>query len=378
MTRIYLSPPDVGALERDLVIAAIDSNWVAPVGPDLDAFEHDLAAISSRQQAVGVSNGTAGLHLCLHALGIGAGQRVAVSTFTFAASANAIAYTGAEPVFIDSEASSWNIDVDLLAAALDEGRRSGRPIAAVLAVDLYGQCCDYDRVDDVCKLYGAVLISDAAESLGAKYKGRDAGSVGHAAVFSFNGNKIITTSSGGMVVTDDHAFAQRLRYLATQAREPAPHYEHIEVGFNYRLSNLLAAFGRGQVATLFDRVVRRRAINRRYRAEFAELPVTFAPIPEWSEPNYWLSCFAIDPDASVEPEQIRLALEEHDIESRPLWKPMHVQAVFKAAPSYLNGVSDDLFRRGLCLPSGSSLGENEQARVIEIVQTCFANGRSSH
>jgi dTDP-4-amino-4,6-dideoxygalactose transaminase len=371
MTRIYLSPPDVGTLERGFVNAAIDSNWVAPIGPDLDAFEADLAAVSGRKYAVGLSSGTAGLHLCLHAHGIGSGDRVAVSSFTFAASANAVAYTGAEPVFVDSDESSWNMSPELLDEVLGEANHDGRPIAAVLAVDLYGQCCDYDRITEVCERRDVLLISDAAESLGAFYKGRPAGSMGKAAVFSFNGNKIITTSSGGMVVTDDEALAQRIRFLATQAREPVPHYEHEEVGFNYRLSNLLAAFGRGQVATLSDRVAARRGVNERYQAGFAGLPLTFSPVPEWSEPNYWLSCVLLDTATTVTPEDVRLALEAHNIESRPLWKPMHQQPVFKGSESHLNGVSDALFARGLCLPSGSALSVDDQDRVISIVRSAF-------
>jgi dTDP-4-amino-4,6-dideoxygalactose transaminase len=368
MARVFLSPPDVGQLERDYVNAAIDSNWVAPVGPDLDAFEGDLAKWSDRRYAIGVSTGTAGIHLCLHALGIGDGDRVAVSSFTFAASANAVMYAGAIPVFIDSEADSWNIDPDALAEACEAGIREQRPIRALVAVDLYGQCCDYDRLRAVCERYDLVVIEDSAEALGATNGSKKAGSFGVAAVFSFNGNKIITTSGGGMIVTDDAAFAQRLRYLATQAREPVAHYEHTEVGFNYRLSNLLAAFGRGQIATLPDKIARRKAINEQYQEGFAGLPLTFMPVPAWSAPNYWLTCVVLADDARSNREDIRLALEAHDIESRPLWKPMHQQPVFKAADSVLTGVSDELFRRGLCLPSGSSLQAADQARVIEIVR----------
>ena len=368
MTRVFLSPPDVGQLERQFVNAAIDSNWVAPVGPDLDAFEADLAFWSGRQYAVGVSTGTAGIHLCLHALGIGEGDRVAVSSFTFAATANAVAYTGATPVFIDSEAASWNMDADALAEACEQGLREHRPIRALVAVDLYGQCCDYERLQAVCDRYELVVIGDAAEALGATNGVRKAGSFGLAAVFSFNGNKIITTSGGGMIVTDDAAFAQRLRYLATQAREPVAHYEHTEIGFNYRLSNILAAFGRGQIATLGERIGRRKAVNQRYRDGFNHLPVEFMPVPSWSTPNYWLTCMTLTPDARVDREAVRLALEAHDIESRPLWKPMHQQPVFKAADSVLTGVSDDLFARGICLPSGSALSTEDQDRVIEIVQ----------
>jgi dTDP-4-amino-4,6-dideoxygalactose transaminase len=304
--------------------------------------------------------------------GIGSSDRVALSTFTFAATANAVAYTGAQPVFIDSEASSWNLDPALLEAAFIAARREGRPIRAVVAVDLYGQCCDYDPIIEICNRYDAVLISDAAESLGARYRGRRAGSVGHAAVFSFNGNKIITTSGGGVVVTDDDGFANRIRFLATQAREPAPHYEHNEIGFNYRLSNILAAFGRGQLATLSDRIAAKKALNVRYREQLAHLPITFAPVPEWSEPNYWLTCIVIDPTSSVDREQIRLALEAEEIESRPLWKPMHLQPVFKGCDAHLSGVSDGLFDTGLCLPSGSALTLDEHDRVIKTINAVFA------
>jgi dTDP-4-amino-4,6-dideoxygalactose transaminase len=372
MSRIFLSPPAVGSLERDFVMAAIDSNWVAPMGPDLDAFEADLAAAGSRSSAVGLSTGTAGLHLCLHALGIGSADRVALSTFTFAATANAVTYTGAQPVFIDSEATSWNLDPELLEDAFVVARRDGHPIRAVIAVDLYGQCCDYDPIIEVCNRYDAILISDAAESLGAFYRGRRSGSAGYAAVFSFNGNKIITTSGGGVVVTDDDAFAKRIRFLATQAREPTPHYEHVEIGFNYRLSNILAAFGRGQIATLADRIAAKKAINLRYQQQLAHLPLTFAPVPEWSEPNYWLTCVTIDPASGVGREAIRLALEAEDIESRPLWKPMHLQPVFKGCDANLSGVAESLFDSGLCLPSGSALTLDEQDRVIATINDVFA------
>ncbi len=366
MQRIYLSPPDVGDLERELINKAIDSNWVAPTGPDLDAFEGDLAQWSGRTHAVGVSSGTAGLHLCLHALGIGMGDRVAVSTFTFVATTNAVMYTGAEPVFVDSEPTTWNMDPELLDAACAAGIRSGKPIRAVITVDLYGQCCDYPRIVEICDRYGAILIEDAAESLGAWCGERRAGSFGHAAVFSFNGNKIITTSGGGMVVTDDQALASRIRHLATQAREPAAHYEHEEVGYNYRLSNLLAAFGRGQIATLDSRIERKRVINARYRQAFAGLPIEFMPIPEWSRPNFWLTTILLDKDSRVSREGVRLGLEARNIESRPLWKPMHRQPVFKEAEAFLSGCSEDLFERGLCLPSGSSLSIENQDCVIRL------------
>lgn len=366
--RVFLSPPDVGELERSYVMAAIDSNWVAPMGPDVEAFEAELAAVAGRRCAVAVSSGTAGLHLSLLASGVGPGDRVAVSTFTFAATANAIVYTGAEPVFVDSSASSWNLDPGLLADALEAGRRTGRPIRAVVAVDLYGQTCDYDAIAALCEEFDTAFISDAAEALGAHYRDRPAGSAGRAAVFSFNGNKIITTSGGGVIVTDDEAIARRVTYLATQAREATPHYEHVEVGFNYRLSNLLAAFGRGQIADLTKKVQARRRVNVRYREQLADLPVRFAPVPSWSTPNCWLTCLTIDDDCAATPELVRLALEEVDIESRPLWKPMHQQPVYKEFDAVLNGVSDALFARGLCLPSGSAMSADTQQRVIDVVR----------
>ena len=374
--RVYLSPPDVGTKERELVLAAIDSNWVAPIGPDLDAFEVDLGRASGRRCAVGLSSGTAGLHLCLVASGIERGDLVAVSTFTFVATANAVMYCGAEPVFIDCSDETWNLDPSLLEHAFVEAIAGGKRIKAVVAVDLYGQCCDYEAIEELCDRYGAILISDAAESLGARAFGRQSGSFGRAAVFSFNGNKIITTSGGGMVVTDDVELAARIRFLSTQAREVSPHYEHEVIGYNYRLSNLLAAFGRGQVATLSDKVAARGEVLARYRAAFATLPVEFMPIPAWSEPNNWLTCVLLSPASASDREQIRLALEAEDIESRPLWKPMHQQPVFRGARSVLRGVSDGLFARGLCLPSGSSLAENDQQRVMRIVEDLVTHGTS--
>jgi dTDP-4-amino-4,6-dideoxygalactose transaminase len=306
---------------------------------------------------------------------VGAGDRVAASTFTFAATTNAIIYTGAEPVLIDSSGDTWNMAPELLEAALQQGHRCGRPIKVVIAVDLYGQCCDYDPISELCDRYGAILISDAAESLGAAHTNRPAGSFGHASVFSFNGNKIITTSGGGMVVTDDRLLAQRVSFLATQAREATPHYEHREVGFNYRLSNLLAAFGRGQLSTLHERIERRRQLNERYKSSLASLPLSFMPVPTWSEPNYWLTCILLEVDAGIDRESVRLALEHRNIESRPLWKPMHRQPAFEGVESVTDGTSDDLFARGLCLPSGSSLSYPEQSRVIEAITVSFGASR---
>jgi pyridoxal phosphate-dependent aminotransferase EpsN len=377
MARVYLSPPDVGERERDFVLAAIDSNWVAPIGPDLDAFEADLAYWSGRRHAVGLSSGTAALHLCLHALGVGRGDRVLVSSFTFAATANAVVYTGADPVFIDSEAESWNISPELLERVLREGRQTGRMPKALIAVDLYGQCANYAEIERLCDEYGVVLIEDAAESLGGWAFGRRAGSFGRVSVFSFNGNKIITTSGGGAVVTDDEKLAGRIRHLSTQAREPAAHYEHTELGFNYRLSNILAAFGRGQLSNLDDRIGRRKATRERYENAFADCPLTFMPVPEWSRPNHWLTTIVLDRATDVTNEDIRLALEADNIESRPLWKPMHRQPFYASAESFIDGTSDDLFAHGLCLPSGSSLGPHDQDRTSAIVTNLFGTAKQA-
>jgi dTDP-4-amino-4,6-dideoxygalactose transaminase len=354
--RIYLSPPHLSGRELDYLKDAVDSNWVAPLGPHVDAFEEELAELTGVSNALALSSGTAALHLALVVLGVGRGDEVACSSFTFSASANAIVYTGAQPVFVDADTDTWTIDPALLDRALVE-----RPaIRAVVSVDLYGQCCDYDRIRQVCTDRGVVLIQDAAESLGATYRGEPSGGQGDLAALSFNGNKVITTSGGGALLSNDSHRIAHARKLSTQAREPAAHYEHIELGFNYRLSNLLAAVGRAQLAVLPERVAARRRINQRYREL---LPgVEFMPEAAYGTSNCWLTCILVD-----EPERIRLALEADDIESRPLWKPMHLQPYFAAAPVYGGEVSSGLFERGLCLPSGSALTDADQQRIVEIV-----------
>ncbi|MCE9623101.1 MAG: DegT/DnrJ/EryC1/StrS family aminotransferase [Actinomycetia bacterium] len=376
MTRIFLSPPDVGNTERDLLLEAFDSNWIAPTGPNLKAFEEELASYINVRHAVAVSSGTAGLHLLLHSLGIGPGDKVLVPTMTFAATAFAVAYVRADPVFVDSELNTWNVDPDLVEKAIIETAADGHKPAALLAVDLYGRCADYQRLEQICERRGVILIEDAAEALGATTsvggEVRAAGTFGAAAIFSFNGNKIITTSGGGMVVSDDGELIDRIRYLSTQARQLASHYEHIEIGFNYRLSNLLAALGRGQLLHIDEKVARRREINARYRHELADLPgIGFDPSTPTS--NCWLTCIVIDPSLSggVDRSAVEQHLESCDIESRPLWKPMHLQPVFAGAKYFGAGVSDRLFQTGLCLPSGSSLSHDEQGRVIAEVRSCW-------
>jgi dTDP-4-amino-4,6-dideoxygalactose transaminase len=368
--RIYLSPPDVGERERELLLAAFDSNWVAPAGPDLALFESALAQRTGRQHAVALSSGTAAIHLGLLASGVGPGDEVIVSSFTFAGSVNPIAYLGAKPVLIDSDAQSWNMDPQLLEEALATRAASGRLPRAVLAVDLYGQMADINALQSVCDRYEVPLYEDAAESLGALAWGRPGGSFGPWAAVSFNGNKIITTGGGGAFVTDDGDLADRVRYLSTQARLPVVHYEHTDVGFNYRMSNLLAAVGRGQLEGLDAKVARRTQINRQYRQSLGDIQgVSWQPIPDWSVPNQWLTCVVFDPAVHGPGMSARVmdVLSAHNIESRPLWKPMHLQAVWSSCQSYVNGVSQSLFESGLCVPSGSQLTDDQVAAVAALV-----------
>ncbi len=363
MPRIYLSPPHLSGRELEYLKEAVDSNWVAPLGPQVDAFEQELAELVGVPNALALSSGTAALHLALVVLGIGPGDEVACSSFTFSASANPIVYVGAEPVFVDADAATWTLDPGLLERALAE-----RPaIRAVVAVDLYGQCCDYDRIGELCAERGVRLIQDAAESLGGLYGDEPSGGQGDLAAFSFNGNKVITTSGGGMLVSRNTEWIDHARRLSTQAREPAPHYEHTEVGFNYRLSNLLAAVGRAQLAVLGERVSARRRVYARYRQLLDGTPgISLMPWASHGNSNCWLTCIVIDPgEAGTDRDRIRLALEAEDVESRPLWKPMHLQPVFAEAPVYGGGVSARLFERGLCLPSGSALNDDDQRRVVE-------------
>jgi dTDP-4-amino-4,6-dideoxygalactose transaminase len=371
--RIHLSPPDVGEEERALLLDAFDSNWIAPLGPHVDAFEEEFAAYLGAGHAVALSSGTAALHLALLLAGIGPGDRVLCSTMTFVASANAITYVGAEPVFVDAEPVSWNLDPQLVADELAAAARRGERYKAAVAVDLYGRCCDYDALVPVLAEHEVALIEDAAEALGATYKGRPAGTFGQAGVFSFNGNKIITTSGGGMLLTEDGEVADRARFLATQARDPAPHYQHSTVGFNYRLSNLLAALGRAQLAGLEAKVARRREIQGRYRDRLHDLEgVGFPPVQADAGSNAWLTCLTVDPEvAGVDREAVRRHLRSRGIEARPLWKPMHLQPVFAGRRCLGGNVSEQLFDRGLCLPTGSSLTDAEQDEVCAEVRAVF-------
>ena len=366
-SRIYLSPPDMSDGERASLMAAFDSNWIAPLGPDVDAFERELSVRTGVSAAAALSSGTAALHLALVLLDVGPGDEVWTSTLTFAATVNAIRYVGATPVFIDSERASWNMDPALLREALQDATVRGSLPKAVIAVDLYGQCADYDAILGACEEHGVPVVEDAAEALGATYRGRPAGSFGAIGVLSFNGNKIMTTSGGGALLSDDTALVERARHLASQARQPAAHYEHEEVGYNYRLSNLLAAVGRAQLARLDGFVERRREINRTYRAALEDIDgVAFLPEAPGGRSTCWLTCVLLDEERlGVGPEQIREHLEAHNIEARPVWKPMHLQPVFRGCRVVGGAVAQDLFRRGLCLPSGSTLSEEAQQRVVD-------------
>ena len=375
--RILLSSPDVGGREEELVGEAIRSGWIAPLGPMVDAFEERIAARCGRRYAVALSSGTAALHLALLQVGAGPGTVVIVPTLTFAATANAVVYTGAEPVFVDCDPVSGNLDPELLEEVLTSLQREGVRVAAVLPVDLLGRCADYTRLTPVCERFGVPIISDAAESLGAGHASRPAGSFGVMAAVSFNGNKIMTTSGGGMLLTDDAAIATRIRYLSTQARQPAVHYEHTEIGYNYRLSNVLAALGLAQLERLDEMIGRRRHLREQYARLVDAVPgVRIFQRTGDEADNCWLTAVLVDPaEAGWSADDLRVALDDADIESRPLWKPMHRQPVFAGARSYLNGSADRLFAQGLTLPSGSALSTDQIGDVMSSLRSFLGRHR---
>lgn len=359
--------------EQLFVQSAFDTNWIAPLGPHVDAFEDEFCDVVQAKNAVALSSGTAALHLALLLSGVEAGDEVLVSSLTFSASVNPIVYLGAKPVFIDSEPRSWNMDPDLLAETLKRKAQNGSLPKAVILVHLYGQTSDIDAILDICNAYEVELIEDAAEALGATYKGRPPGVWGKAGIFSFNGNKIITTSGGGMLVSDDAAFIAHARKLATQAREPEPHYEHAEIGYNYRMSNVLAGIGRGQLKVLEDRVQSKRRNFDFYVDALSDLPgIQFMPEASWGRHTRWLTTLTIDPVLSgVDREMIRLALEAENIEARPVWKPMHLQPVFAKYECVGGAVAERLFTNGLCLPSGSNLTETDLSRIVAVIRNLF-------
>jgi pyridoxal phosphate-dependent aminotransferase EpsN len=357
--------------ELELVQDAFASNWIAPLGPHVDAFEREFAARVDVPHATALSSGTAALHLAIKLLGVERGDEVFCSSLTFSATINAAVYEGAVPVFIDSDRVSWTMDPTLLDEALRKAATQGRLPKAVISVDLYGQSADHDAIGRVCAEFAVPVIEDAAEALGATYKGRSVGRFGVMGVFSFNGNKIITTSGGGMLVSADKALIKKARFLATQARDPAPHYQHSTIGYNYRMSNVLAAIGRGQLTVLDERVAARRRNFDAYKELLGDLPgIEFMPEAPYGRCTRWLTCVQIDPAAfGATREDVRLALEAEDIEARPVWKPMHLQPVFAGCRVRGGGVSEGIFENGLCLPSGSNLGRGDLERVAAIVRS---------
>lgn len=376
--RIYLSRPHMSGNEERRVAEAFASNFVAPLGPQLDAFEASvLDYLGADVHCVGVSSGSAALHLALRIAGVGPGDEVWISSMTFAGGIFPVNYLGATPRFFDLSPQSWTIETTLLAEELTKAAAENRLPKAVVPTDLYGQSADLDMLEGLAAQYGVRLIVDSAESLGATHKnGRKAGTGGDAAILSFNGNKIITTSGGGMLVTRHKDWADEARFLATQARDPAPHYEHSTFGYNYRLSNICAAIGLGQMELLDDRVTRRREIFARYETALSRPGIAFMPEPQGLRSTRWLTALTIDPEeVGTTREDIRLMLLEHEIESRPLWKPMHMQPLYKGAPYHGAGVDERLFANGLCLPSGSDMTDEQQDEVIERVTALLDKGR---
>lgn len=378
-SKIWLSSPHIGSTELQYVNEAFATNWIAPLGPHVNAFEKGLQEETQTKNAAALSSGTSAIHLALILLGIKSGDPVFCQSITFSASANPIAYQGAIPVFIDSEKDTWNMDPDLLKIALQEASLSGKLPKAIIPVHLYGMPAKINEIISIANEYGVPVIEDAAEALGSNIKKRSCGSFGTFGVLSFNGNKIITTSGGGALLSEDAEMIEKARFLSTQARDAAPHYQHSHIGYNYRMSNVLAGIGRGQLEVLNDRVAARRNNFERYRQYFAKLnnkgfQIQFQEEPVGYFSNRWLTCILVDPteNKGLNREVIRLAMDAENIETRPLWKPMHQQPVFAGSKSYLNGVSDNLFENGLCLPSGSNLTEEEFSRIFDCLDTIFS------
>lgn len=365
-----MSPPHMSGNELRYVKKAFASNYIAPAGPQVREFEGEFSRISGFKHCAALVSGTAALHLALRYYNVGKGDTVLCQTLTFMGGVSPVTFMGAQPVFIDSDRTSWNMDMDLLEAELKKRSRSGRAPKAVITADIYGQPADLDAAAFLCAKYGSVLLSDSCEGVGAKYKGRFAGRGAKAAAYSFNGNKIITTSGGGMLASDDGELIKNARFLAEQARENFPYYQHETIGYNYRLSNISAAIGIGQLAVLEKRVKQCRAIFRHYHKNLGMLNgVGFMPEPAWSKANRWLTVITLDPvKTRTSPEEVRLALERENIESRPLWKPMHLQPVFAHCDKAGGGVSEDLFKTGLCLPSGTAMTKGDLNRVCSVIR----------
>lgn len=370
--KIWLSSPHMGGDEIKFIQEAFDTNWISPVGPHVNGFEEDLANYNNIGHCAALSSGTAAIHLALILLDVKAGDDVICSSFTFSGSCNPIAYQGATPVFVDSEKDTWNMDPALLEEAIvDRMKKTGKRPKAIILVHLYGQSAKVDQIVSIARRYEIPLIEDAAEALGATYQGKKLGTFGDMGIYSFNGNKIITTSGGGALVSENESWIKKARFLATQARDAAPHYQHTHIGYNYRLSNISAGIGRGQMMVLDTRIQQRRQVFNFYNEQLSAIPgISFVDEFPGTFANRWLTTILVDStQAGVSREDIRLALDARNIESRPLWKPMHLQPVFEQAPAYTNGVSEALFRDGLCLPSGSNLTQGELQRVVEGILT---------
>lgn len=375
--RIFLSPPHMSGNEMKYIQEAFDTNWIAPLGTNVDKFEEELCEYVGVNHALALSSGTAGIHLALKYYGVGPGDYVFCSDLTFAGSCNPILYQYANPVFIDSEPETWNMSPIALEKAFKWAQSEDKMPKAVIIVDLYGQSADYDQLLPICRKYGVPVIEDAAEALGATYKGKKCGTFGDISIFSFNGNKIITTSGGGMIVSDDEAAIKKMRFWSTQSREAARHYEHKEVGYNYRMSNICAGIGRGQLEALDSRIITKKGIFNNYINGFENIPIKLMPISENGVPNYWLSVLTIMKDYTVTTEQILFQLEKENIEARPVWKPMHMQILFENYKFFshyndnTSSASQELFESGICLPSGSSLKEKEQNSIIELIKKLY-------
>lgn len=376
--RIYLASPHMGGLEEVFVKEAFDTNWIAPLGANVDGFEKELSEYVGSKTGAALASGTAAIHMALKAVGVKKGDKVFCSSLTFAASCNPIIYEGGIPVFIDSEPESHNMSPVALEKAFKAYEEKGEMPKAVLVVNLYGQSADMDKIIEICKKYNVPIIEDAAESLGATYKGKHSGTFGEYGIYSFNGNKIITTSGGGMLVSNNEEGIAKVRFWSTQARDKARHYEHTELGYNYRMSNIVAGIGRGQLRVLEDRIVKKKEIFETYKEAFKNIEdIEMMPVCEYGEPNYWLTTITLNENSKVKPLDIILALEKENIESRPIWKPMHIQPYYKEYDFYSHNdeeeisVSEDIFNRGVCLPSDTKMTKEEQERVIKIIKELF-------
>jgi dTDP-4-amino-4,6-dideoxygalactose transaminase len=372
--KIYLASPHMGGMEEGFIKEAFDTNWIAPLGPHVDAFEKELAEVVGVKSGAALSAGTAAIHMALKYLGVGEGDVVFCSSLTFSASCNPIIYQNGTPVFIDSEPESWNMSPKALKKAFEDYDKKGKLPKAVVVVNLYGQSADMDTIKEICDSYNVPIVEDAAESLGATYKGRHSGTLGEFGIYSFNGNKIITTSGGGMLVSNDVEALKKIRFWVTQSRDAARHYQHSEIGYNYRMSNVLAGIGRGQLRVLETRVEQKKNIYETYKRELADIKdIEMMPIEEYGQPNYWLSVITLKEDSKVKPLDIMVALEKENIESRPIWKPMHLQPIFEKYDFYSHNddeisVSEMIFENGVCLPSDTKMTGEDLNRVIEIIK----------